>query len=72
MSTTSPQQVTSSSFLKKVNSGTSYSGTTVFLDADIDFSGLSWQFEPIGSHIVTTNLSKEHLMDRDTQSATLQ
>ena len=36
-------------FSKNVNSGTNYSGTTAFLDADIDFSGdLSWQFEPIG------------------------
>ena len=35
---------------KNVNSGTSYSGTTVLLDADIDFSGdLSEQFEPIGN-----------------------
>ena len=32
-----------------VNSGTSYSGTTIFLDSDIDFSGeLSQQFNPIG------------------------
>ena len=36
-------------FSKNVNSGSTYSGTTVFLDADIDFSGgLSEQFEPIG------------------------
>ena len=36
-------------FSKNVNTGTSYSGTTVLLDADIDFSGvLSEQFEPIG------------------------
>ena len=36
-------------FSKNVSSGTSYFGTTVFLDADIDFSGgLSEQFEPIG------------------------
>ena len=36
-------------FSKNVNSGTNYSGTTVFLDADIDISGdLSEQFEPIG------------------------
>ena len=36
-------------FSKSVNTGTSYNGTTVFLDADIDFSGgLSEQFEPIG------------------------
>ena len=36
-------------FSKNVSSGTSYSGTTVLLDADIDFSGpLSEQFEPIG------------------------
>ena len=34
---------------KNANSGTSYNGTTVFLDAEIDFSGgLSEQFEPIG------------------------
>ena len=36
-------------FSKNVNSGNSYSWTTVFLDADIDFSGgLSDEFEPIG------------------------
>ena len=36
-------------FSNHVGSGASYSGTTVFLDADIDFSGgLSEQFEPIG------------------------
>ena len=35
-------------FSKFVNSGISYNGTTMFLDADIDFSGgLSEQFEPI-------------------------
>ena len=34
---------------KNVSSGTSYNGATVFLDADIDFSGgLSERFEPIG------------------------
>ena len=37
-------------FLNNVNSGTSYSGTTVYLDSDIDFnSSLSQQFEPIGN-----------------------
>ena len=37
-------------FSKIVNSGTSYNGTTVFLDADIDFfGGLSDKFEPIGT-----------------------
>ena len=37
-------------FSKNVNSGTSYSGITVLLDADIDFSGgLSEQFNPIGN-----------------------
>ena len=36
-------------FSQNVSSGTSYLGTTVFLDADIDFSGgFSEQFEPIG------------------------
>ena len=36
-------------FSKDVNNGTTYYETTVFLDADIDFSGgLSEQFEPIG------------------------
>ena len=36
-------------FSKDVNSGTSYSGTTVFLDDDIDFfDGLSDKFEIIG------------------------
>ena len=38
-------------FSNNVNSGTNYSGTTVFLDADIDLSGdLSEQFEPIGKY----------------------
>ena len=38
-------------FSKVVNSGTSYNGTTVFLDADIDFSGdLSDELEPIGTY----------------------
>ena len=36
-------------FSKNVSSGTSFNGTTVFLDADIDFSGISEQFEPIGN-----------------------
>ena len=37
-------------FSNNVNNGTNYFGTTVFLDADIDFSGgLSEQFEPIGT-----------------------
>ena len=35
-------------FSRNVSIGTSYSGTTVFLDADIDFSGFSEQFESIG------------------------
>ena len=35
---------------KSVNEGTSHSGTTVFLDSDIDFTEeLSQQFEPIGT-----------------------
>ena len=39
-------------FSKVVNRGTGYKGTTVFLDADIDFSsGFSEQFEPIGKSI---------------------
>ena len=38
-------------FSNNVNSGTSYKETTVFLDADLDFSGgLSEQFEPIGKN----------------------
>ena len=38
-------------FSRNVDSGASYSGTTVFLDADIDFSGgLSEQFKPIGKN----------------------
>ena len=42
-------QVSSSNSQKNVNNGTGFSGTTVFLDADLDFSGgLSEQFEPIG------------------------
>ena len=42
-------------FSRNVSSGTRFEGTTVFLDADIDFSGggLSEQFEPIGKS--TTN-----------------
>ena len=38
-------------FSKDVNNGISYNGTTVFLDADIDFSGglSEQQFEPIGN-----------------------
>ena len=37
-------------FSKNVSSGTNYSGTTVFLDADINLSdGLSEQFGPIGT-----------------------
>ena len=35
-------------FSKNVSSGTSYNGTTVLLDDDIDFSDLSDEFEPIG------------------------
>ena len=37
---------------KNVNSGTSYKGTTVFLDADIDFSsgGHPKEFGPIGTY----------------------
>ena len=36
---------------KNVNNGTAYPGTTVFLDADIDFSGVlsEQQFKPIGT-----------------------
>ena len=38
-------------FSRNVNNGNSYSGTTVFLDADMDFvDGLSGQFEPIGKN----------------------
>ena len=34
-----------------VNSGANYSGTTVYLESDLDFSGgLSEQFEPMGSY----------------------
>ena len=60
-------------FSKNVNNGTSYSGTTVFLDADIDFSGglSEQQFEPIGKKVAVIT-SKERLMDRVTQSAALQ
>ena len=40
------------SFSEDVNSGTNYSGTTVYLDSDIEFSSsLSQQFEPIGKSI---------------------
>ena len=56
---------------QNVNNGKNYSGTTVFLDADIDFSGgLSEQFVPIGKDY--SSHFKEHLMDKDTQSAALQ
>lgn len=42
-------------FSNDVNSGNSYSGTTVYLDADIDFTGdLSRNFNPIG--VNDTNL----------------
>ena len=52
-----------------VSSGTSYSGTTVFLDVDIDFSGgLSEQFEPIGNN-ANNYYFQAHLMDKATQSA---
>ena len=38
-------------FSKNVSAGTSFEGTTVFLDADVDFSGgLSEQLEPIGKN----------------------
>ena len=37
-------------FSNNVNKGTSYSGTTIYLDSDIDFTpSLSQQFEPIGN-----------------------
>lgn len=35
-------------FIGNVNSGTSYSGTTVFLETDIDFSSCSGKLSPIG------------------------
>lgn len=36
-------------FSRSVNNGTSYSGSTVYLESDIDFSGgLSQEFEPVG------------------------
>ena len=55
-------------FSKDMNSGISFSGTTVFLDADIDFSGgLSEQFEPMKK---VASIYKAHLIDRGTQSAT--
>ena len=58
-------------FSKNVSSGTNYKGTTVFLGADINFSGgLSEQFEPLER--VTATISEGHLMDKGTQSATLQ
>ena len=54
-------------FSNNVNSGKSYSGITVFLGADIDFSdGLSEQFEPVGN--TETFTSKGYLMGRGTQS----
>ena len=37
------------SFSISVNSGTDYSGTTVYLDSDIDFALSSQQFDPIGN-----------------------
>ena len=37
-------------FASSVNAGTSYSGTTVFLDADLDFSGQSSLPLPIGQY----------------------
>lgn len=39
-------------FATNVNDGTSYSGSTIFLEADIEFTEeLSQQFEPIGKKI---------------------
>lgn len=39
-------------FSKDVNSGANYSGTTIYLESDLDFSGdLSEQFEPIGKDL---------------------
>ena len=37
-------------FSKSVSSGTSYSGSTVYLDSDIDFTPLSREFQPIGKN----------------------
>ena len=52
---------------KNVSSGTSYNGTTVFLDADIDFyDGLSEQIEPIGK----SNSFQGMFDGRATQSVT--
>ena len=57
-------------FSKNVSSGTNYSETTVFLDADIDFSGgLSEQLNPLE---ISASIFKGHLTDKDIQSATLQ
>ena len=58
-------------FSKSVNSGKDYFGTTVFLDADIDFSGgLSEQFESIGNRYGAFFMGD--LMDRGTLLVVLQ
>lgn len=42
-------------FSQSVNTSTNYSGTTVFLENDIDFNGLSEQFNPILEFLGTLN-----------------
>ena len=51
-------------FSKNVNLGTDYFGITVFLDADIDFSGvLSEQFEPVGVYYNGHNYDFQEIFD---------
>ena len=57
-------------FSNNVNNGGNYSGTTVYLGSDIDFTPpLSQQFEPIGNDKI--NYSRGPLTDKDIQSAAL-
>ena len=45
-------------FSNNVNGGTNYSGTTVYLDSDIDFTpSLSQQFQPIGNSSKFSNVA---------------
>ena len=51
------------SFSSSVNSGKDYTGTTVILDADIDFSGYSDKFVPIGTYSNDNSLAFKGVFD---------
>ena len=51
------------SFSNNVNSRKDYTGTTVFLDADIDFSGYSDAFKPIGAYSDDNSLAFKGTFD---------